>query len=69
MPVHAFKVQFKGTIARTLLNEDAQYFKPYKIQKDGLKGVGIIGNHASVRANVYITQHEQQYIAKALMHL
>jgi len=59
----------KGTIARSLLESNAQYFKPYKLQKDGLKGVAIKGNHASVRVNFFATSQEQEHIAMALIHL
>ena len=67
--MHAFKTQLKGTITRTILDDDDTCFKPFKLLKDGLLGVGIRGNHASIRANFHVTAQEQEQIAMALVHL
>jgi len=61
--------QFRSTICRTLIDSDSHLFKPYRLQKDGLLGVGILGNHAAVRCNIHVTDEEQKAIAEALVSL
>jgi hypothetical protein len=39
------------------------------LQKNGLEGVGILGNHPSIRCNIHVTCAEQQAIAQALIML
>ena len=69
--IKTFTTQFKGTVARTLRNSEASLFKPSKAARAGLVGLGIQGNkgHASIASNIAVTQHEQQHIALALIHL
>ena len=67
--IKEFQRQCRSTTAKTLLKECAHYFKPYKLQKDGLMAVGIKGNHAAIRINFQVTKDEQNRIAAALVHL
>ena len=43
--IRAFKTLFRGVASRTMFDLDAHLFKPGKIQKDGLLGLAIAGNH------------------------
>jgi len=68
--IQSFKKQFRGNIARTVLNENEfNKFKPGKAQKNGLIGVGILGKHAAIIANFAVSDLEQKHIAIALIHL
>jgi len=68
-PIRNFTKQFRGTANKLLLEEDSNLFKPHRIQKDVLVGVGIQGNHAAVSCNIHTTQEERKAIAEALLML
>ena len=67
--IRSFTKQVRGTVARTLLEQDAHLFKPLKKSRDALLGVGIKGMHASPCFNVGVSDEERHAIANALISL
>jgi hypothetical protein len=65
-----FKKNIRSVIDKTMGGQgDAYLFKPRKGQVDALKGVGILGKHASISCNVVTGAAEQTAIHKALVKL
>ena len=77
--IRAFKNLIKNNLSRCLLNknvgvsqaltEQQILFKPGKPKANGLKGIGILGKHATLNCNVEVTDQEAKQIAEALVHL
>ena len=65
-----FKRNIRQVVDKTMGGQgDAYLFKPSKGQCDALKGVGILGKHASLACNVVTDAAEQKAIHKALTKL
>ena len=65
-----FKNLTRAVINRTSLDtEQYRLFKPARLDKDNLVGVGIKGNHAGPAFNVKLTMPEQVNVAKQLHKL
>jgi hypothetical protein len=67
--IQRFKTQLRGVASRTLLDEQKRYFRPGKNVKEGSKGLGIIGNHATINTNILVSDGEKRHIAIALVQL
>ena len=65
-----FKRNIRQVVDKTMGGQgDAHLFKPRKGQIDALKGVGILGKHASLSCNVVTDTAEQAALQKALVKL
>jgi uncharacterized CHY-type Zn-finger protein len=68
--IRAFKKTVKSTASRTLQDSvDLKMFDPVKPEKDSLKGIGMLGKHAAISCNVYITEAEEKTIAVSIVKL
>ena len=65
-----FKKQARRIAERTLAGgSDEHLFKPTHVLEANLQCVGIEGKHPAVGFNVYLTEHTQQQVTKALILL
>ena len=65
-----FKKQARRIVERTLAGgSDEHLFKPTHVLEANLQCVGIEGKHPAVGFNVYLTEHTQQQVTKALILL
>jgi len=65
-----FKKQARRIVERALAGgSDEHLFKPTHVLEANLQCVGIEGKHPAVGFNVYLTEHTQQQVTKALILL